>query len=67
MAWAGLSIGCAMGWQESRRHTAREHAFWDTQPVPPMGSEYGQDSGPLDEIRKVEDVRADAWNEGGAG
>ncbi len=27
--------------QESRRQTAREHAFWDTQPVPSIGSEYG--------------------------
>ncbi|CAJ1340691.1 unnamed protein product [Effrenium voratum] len=47
--------------KESRRQTAREHAFWDTQPVPSMSSEYGQDSGPLDEVRTPEEVRAEPY------
>jgi len=35
--------------EDSRRHVERPHPFWDTQPVPAVGSEYSQDSGPIDE------------------
>ncbi|CAE7365427.1 Nmt1 [Symbiodinium natans] len=47
--------------EESRRHTAREHAFWDTQPVPSMSAEYDQDTGPLDVVKTPDDVRADPY------
>ncbi|CAE7836810.1 nmt [Symbiodinium sp. CCMP2592] len=47
--------------EESRRHTAREHPFWDTQPVPSMSSEYDQDAGPLDELKTVDDVRPEPY------
>mmetsp|Transcript_4337 Transcript_4337/g.7622 ORF Transcript_4337/g.7622 Transcript_4337/m.7622 type:complete len:442 (+) Transcript_4337:114-1439(+) len=47
--------------EESRRQTERSHAFWDTQPVPSMSSEYGQDTGPIDEIKKPDDVRAEPY------
>jgi len=47
--------------EESRRQHERPHPFWDTQPVPSIGSEYAQDSGPIDEIKDVEEVRADPY------
>jgi len=47
--------------EESRRHVERPHPFWDTQPVPSIGSEYGQDSGPIDELREPGDIRADPY------
>mmetsp|Transcript_43179 Transcript_43179/g.94140 ORF Transcript_43179/g.94140 Transcript_43179/m.94140 type:complete len:481 (+) Transcript_43179:86-1528(+) len=43
--------------EESRRHSERPHPFWDTQPVPSMGSEHTTDSGPIDEIKTPKDVR----------
>merc|ERR1719506_3321592 len=46
--------------EESRRQAGeRPHLFWDTQPVPSMGSENFQaaDSGPIDPIKTPEDVR----------
>lgn len=48
--------------EESRRHEDRPHPFWDTQPVPSVGSEFSQDSGPIDEIKTVADVRDDPYN-----
>lgn len=47
--------------EESRRHAERPHPFWDTQPVPAMSSENFQDSGPIDEIKVVEDVRQEPY------
>lgn len=47
--------------EESRRQHERPHPFWDTQPVPSMGSEYAQDSGPIDEVKKPEEVRDDPY------
>lgn len=47
--------------EESRRHVERPHPFWDTQPVPAVGSEYSQDSGPIDEAKGPEDVRDDPY------
>jgi len=49
--------------EESRRHIERPHAFWDTQPVPSMGSENFQatDSGPIDPIKTPEDVRDEGY------
>lgn len=48
--------------EESRRHAERPHPFWDTQPVPSMGSEYSQDSGPIDDGKTtVEEVRAEPY------
>jgi len=49
--------------EESRRQTERPHAFWDTQPVPSMGSENFQatDSGPIDPIKTPEDVRDEGY------
>lgn len=50
--------------EESRRHAERPHPFWDTQPVPSMGSEYSQaaDSGPIDEFKTPADVRDEPYN-----
>lgn len=47
--------------EESRRASAREHAFWDTQPVPSMSAEYDQDTGPLDAAKTPDDVRAEPY------
>jgi len=47
--------------EESRRHVERPHPFWDTQPVPSIGSEYGQDSGPIDEVKDPEEVRDEPY------
>jgi glycylpeptide N-tetradecanoyltransferase len=49
--------------EESRRHVERPgpHPFWDTQPVPSMGSEYAQDSGPIDEIKNPDEVRDEPY------
>merc|ERR1719436_1471757 len=54
-------IGC-FKCEESRRHRERPHPFWDTQPVPAIGSEYSQDSGPIDEIKKPKEVRDEPYN-----
>lgn len=43
--------------EESRRQHERPHPFWDTQPVPSIGSEYAQDSGPIDELKNPDEVR----------
>jgi len=49
--------------EESRRLAGeRPHPFWDTQPVPSIGSEYGQDCGPIDELKKPEDVRDEPYS-----
>mmetsp|Transcript_29012 Transcript_29012/g.90428 ORF Transcript_29012/g.90428 Transcript_29012/m.90428 type:complete len:489 (-) Transcript_29012:107-1573(-) len=47
--------------EESRRHVERPHPFWDTQPVPSIGSDYGQDSGPIDEVKTPEEVRDEPY------
>jgi len=47
--------------EESRRQTERAHPFWDTQPVPSMASEYSKDGGPIDEIKKPEEVRDEPY------
>jgi len=49
--------------EESRRQVERHHLFWDTQPVPSMGSENFQaaDCGPIDPIKTPEDVRDDCY------
>jgi len=47
--------------EESRRQTDRTHPFWDTQPVPSMGSEYSQDGGPIDEVKKPDQVRDEPY------
>mmetsp|Transcript_134247 Transcript_134247/g.374185 ORF Transcript_134247/g.374185 Transcript_134247/m.374185 type:complete len:488 (+) Transcript_134247:200-1663(+) len=47
--------------EESRRHVERPHPFWDTQPVPSMEAEYGQDSGPIDEIKNPDEVRDEPY------
>jgi len=47
--------------EESRRQHERPHPFWDTQPVPSIGSEYAQDCGPIDEIKKPEEVRDEPY------
>eukprot|EP00421_Protoceratium_reticulatum_P074737 CAMPEP_0168428958 /NCGR_PEP_ID=MMETSP0228-20121227/37125_1 /TAXON_ID=133427 /ORGANISM="Protoceratium reticulatum, Strain CCCM 535 (=CCMP 1889)" /LENGTH=472 /DNA_ID=CAMNT_0008443033 /DNA_START=122 /DNA_END=1540 /DNA_ORIENTATION=- len=48
--------------EESRRHVERPHPFWDTQPVPSMGSEYATDSGPIDEMQNPDDVRDEPYS-----
>lgn len=48
--------------EESRRQSERPHPFWDTQPVPNMSAENFQDSGPIDEIKDVEEVRDEPYN-----
>jgi len=48
--------------EESRRQVERPHLFWDTQPVPAMVSEDFQDSGPIDEPKTVDEVRAEPYN-----
>jgi len=47
--------------EESRRQHERPHLFWDTQPVPSMGSENFQDSGPIDEVKTPDDVREEGY------
>jgi len=47
--------------EESRRQAERPHPFWDTQPVPTMSAENFTDSGPIDEVKGVEDVRDDPY------
>lgn len=49
--------------EESRRHTERPHPFWDTQPVPSIGSEYSQthESGPIDDIKTPADIRDEGY------
>uniref|UniRef100_A0A7S4QTD2 Glycylpeptide N-tetradecanoyltransferase n=1 Tax=Alexandrium monilatum TaxID=311494 RepID=A0A7S4QTD2_9DINO len=47
--------------EESRRHVERPHPFWDTQPVPSIGSEYGQDTGPIDEVKTPDEVRDEPY------
>mmetsp|Transcript_115218 Transcript_115218/g.367614 ORF Transcript_115218/g.367614 Transcript_115218/m.367614 type:complete len:476 (+) Transcript_115218:181-1608(+) len=47
--------------EESRRHVERPHPFWDTQPVPSMESEYGQDSGPIDDVKNPDEVRDEPY------
>jgi glycylpeptide N-tetradecanoyltransferase len=48
--------------EESRRQAERPHPFWDTQPVPTMAAENFTDSGPIDEVKGVEDVRDEPYN-----
>jgi len=50
--------------EESRRHVERPHPFWDTQPVPSIGSEYSQDKdcGPIDEAKGPDDVRDEPYS-----
>merc|ERR1712232_172240 len=48
--------------EDSRRQAMRSHQFWDTQPVPSMSSEFSQNSGPIDEVKTVDDVRAEPYN-----
>jgi len=48
--------------EESRSRHERPHPFWDTQPVPSIAAEYTQDTGPIDEIKKPEDVRSEPYN-----
>lgn len=49
--------------EESRRQTERAHLFWDTQPVPRIGSDNFQaaDSGPIDPIKTPEDIRDEPY------
>lgn len=47
--------------EESRRQVERPHPFWDTQPVPSMEAEYGQDSGPIDDIKNPDEVRDEPY------
>lgn len=50
--------------EDSRRQAGeRAHLFWDTQPVPSMGSENFQaaDSGPIDPLKTPEDVRDEPY------
>lgn len=49
--------------EESRRQVERSHAFWDTQPVPSIGSEYVSacDSGPIDPIKTPADIRDEPY------
>jgi glycylpeptide N-tetradecanoyltransferase len=49
--------------EESRRSTERAHLFWDTQPVPRIGSDSFQaaDSGPIDPIKTPEDIRDEPY------
>jgi len=47
--------------EESRRHVERPHPFWDTQPVPSMEAEYGQDSGPIDDLKNPDEVRDEPY------
>jgi len=49
--------------EESRRQTERPHLFWDTQPVPRIGSDSFQaaDSGPIDPIKTPADVRDEPY------
>jgi len=47
--------------EESRRQHERPHPFWDTQPVPSIGSEYAQDTGPIDEIKTPAEVRDEPY------
>jgi len=45
-----------------RRNSDRAHAFWDTQPVPAMGSEFSQNSAPIQEVAGgVESVRKEGY------
>merc|ERR1711972_1143911 len=39
----------------------RPHPFWDTQPVPSIGSEFAQDSGPIDEVMTPDQVKAEPY------
>eukprot|EP00931_Biecheleriopsis_adriatica_P121961 TRINITY_DN969_c0_g1_i3.p1 TRINITY_DN969_c0_g1~~TRINITY_DN969_c0_g1_i3.p1 ORF type:complete len:1008 (-),score=339.25 TRINITY_DN969_c0_g1_i3:69-3029(-) len=49
--------------EESRRNMERPHPFWDTQPVPAIGSEYSSsDNGPIDEPKTPDDVKAEPYN-----
>jgi len=47
--------------EDSRRNTERPHVFWDTQPVPAISSEYSHDNSPIDEVKTVDDVRAEPY------
>lgn len=47
--------------EESRRQVERPHPFWDTQPVPSIGSEFATGSGPIDEILTPADVRQEPY------
>jgi len=49
--------------EESRKASERAHAFWDTQPVPRIGSDAFQaaDSGPIDPIKTPADVRDEPY------
>jgi glycylpeptide N-tetradecanoyltransferase len=49
--------------EESRRQVERPHLFWDTQPVPSMGSENfsESDTGPIDAIKTPEDVKDEPY------
>jgi len=50
--------------EESRRQVERHHLFWDTQPVPSMGSENFQaaDCGPIDPIKTPADVKDEGYS-----
>lgn len=48
--------------EESRRQVERPHPFWDTQPVPSIGSEFATGSGPIDEILTPADVRQEPYS-----
>lgn len=50
--------------EESRRHAIeRSHPFWDTQPVPQMAAREFEpvDTGPIDAVKSVEEVRPDPY------
>jgi len=47
--------------EESRRCADRAHLFWDTQPVPTIGSEPSDDCGPIDTIKMPSDVRDEPY------
>jgi len=47
--------------EESRKHVERPHPFWDTQPVPAMESEYGQENGPIDDLKNPDEVRDEPY------
>eukprot|EP00397_Hematodinium_sp_SG-2012_P021849 GEMP01022600.1.p1 GENE.GEMP01022600.1~~GEMP01022600.1.p1 ORF type:complete len:511 (+),score=116.21 GEMP01022600.1:14-1546(+) len=47
--------------EDSRRYQDRPHQFWDTQPVPTIGSEPSDDCGPIDAIKTPGDCRDEPY------
>lgn len=47
--------------EDSRRMQDRPHQFWDTQPVPTIGSEPSDDCGPIDAIKTPKDCRDEPY------